>query len=132
MSPTVLEQVSGFNTRLEFGASLYEETEFCLEAGRAGFRIRFVPEARLEHLVAKTGGVRVGVRRGYVYGATHSRALVIRHHIAKRHWFYSLIKASCRVWHGAAFRRSPLELIDGLRAITTRFIEGGIARKCGS
>jgi GT2 family glycosyltransferase len=132
MSRAVLERVGGFNARLESGASLYEETEFCLEARRAGFRILFVPEARLEHLVAKTGGVRIGVRREYLYGSTHNRALMIRRHIAKRYWFHALKEASRRVWHGAKFRRSPLELVDGLRAMTTGFIDGGLARKCES
>lgn len=132
MSRKVLERVGGFNTRLESGASLYEETEFCLEARRHGFRILFDPEVRLEHLVAKTGGVRVGMGRKYVYGATRNRALVIRRHVPKRYWFNAYKEASRRVWHGAKFRRSPLELVDGLRAMTSGFIEGGLSRKCES
>lgn len=35
----------------------YEEVDFCLRARRAGFRIRYVPQSRIVHLIGQASGV---------------------------------------------------------------------------
>jgi GT2 family glycosyltransferase len=35
----------------------YEEVDFCLRARRAGFRVRYVPQSRIVHLIGKSSGV---------------------------------------------------------------------------
>ena len=48
---SVLDLVDGFDERFFF---YLEETDFCLRAGRAGYRVVFFPGARLIHLQGKT------------------------------------------------------------------------------
>ena len=52
----VLEETGGFDETFQVGAALYEETDFCLRARRAGFRIQHNGNVRLTHLGAGTGG----------------------------------------------------------------------------
>ena len=79
-----LEAAGGFDERLNVGAALYEEADFCLRAGRAGYRVYFSGKARVVHLGAAAGGCRVGDVVGYVRGLAHNRAVLIRRHVR---WF---------------------------------------------
>jgi GT2 family glycosyltransferase len=56
---TVLDALDGFDERFFF---YLEETDFCLRAGRLGYRVVFFPGARLIHLQGKT------VRQSWVAG----------------------------------------------------------------
>lgn len=81
----VIERLGGFDESLQIGAALYEETDLCLRAKRAGYRIQFNGRARLTHLAASSGGCRVRDVSTYVYGLAHNRAVLIRRHLR---WYH--------------------------------------------
>jgi GT2 family glycosyltransferase len=55
----LLDEVGGFDERFFF---YLEETDFCLRAGKRGYRVVFLPSARLVHLQGKT------VKKSWVAG----------------------------------------------------------------
>jgi GT2 family glycosyltransferase len=67
------------------GAALNEETDFCLRARRAGYRVLFNGAASIVHLAAPRGGCRELDPREYMWGMAHNRAIMIQRHVA---WFY--------------------------------------------
>jgi GT2 family glycosyltransferase len=83
----VIEQVGAIDARYFY---YWEETEWCLRAGRAGWKVVHVPQARLWHK---------GVRRDYrpaptvTYYATRNRLLTLAKH-----------RAPVRVWVGTGFQ----------------------------
>lgn len=83
----VIEQVGPIDARYFY---YWEETEWCLRASRAGWRVVHVPQARLWHK---------GVRRDYrpaptvTYYATRNRLLTLAKH-----------RAPVRVWLSAGFQ----------------------------
>ncbi|MGA2435631.1 MAG: glycosyltransferase [Bryobacteraceae bacterium] len=77
----VLELCGGVDEAMGAGAALYEETDFCLRAKQAGYRVRFNGLARLTHLAAPRGGCRVPVPEDYVRSLAHNRAIMIRRHL---------------------------------------------------
>jgi GT2 family glycosyltransferase len=81
----VLREIGGIDELLNVGAALYEETEFCLRASAAGYRIHFNGRARLLHLAAPEGGCRVREPRRYVRALFHNRSVLIRRHLAAHH-----------------------------------------------
>jgi len=78
---SVLKEAGGFDERLNVGAALYEELDFCLRASALGHRIYFDGDARLTHLVAPSGGCRVDQVDAYVHALAHNRALIINRHV---------------------------------------------------
>jgi GT2 family glycosyltransferase len=83
----VIEQIGSIDARYFY---YWEETEWCLRAGRAGWKIVHVPQARLWHK---------GVRRDYrpaptvTYYATRNRLLTLAKH-----------RAPVRVWIGTGYQ----------------------------
>ena len=83
----VIEQIGAIDARYFY---YWEETEWCLRAGRAGWKVLHVPQARLWHK---------GVRRDYrpaptvTYYATRNRLLTLAKH-----------RAPIRVWVGTGFQ----------------------------
>jgi GT2 family glycosyltransferase len=80
-SRQVLDACRGFDETLTVGAALYEETDFCLRARRAGYRVLFSGAARIVHLALPRGGCRVPDWREYVWGLAHNRAIMIHRHV---------------------------------------------------
>ena len=81
-----LVAAGGFDERMNVGAALYEEAEFCFRARKAGFRVWFNGNARVTHLAAGDGGCRVRDVAAYVYGLAHNRAILIRRHVPRIYW----------------------------------------------
>lgn len=81
----VLVQLGGIDESLAMGSALYEETDFCLRAKEAGFRIYFNGHARLTHLAAPSGGCRVADSKAYIFGLAHNRAIIISKHLR---WYH--------------------------------------------
>jgi GT2 family glycosyltransferase len=77
----VFQRVGGIEEKLNYGAALYEETEFCLRAKGAGYRIYFNSNAHLDHLASPTGGCRVDQVQSYMWALAHNRTILIRRHL---------------------------------------------------
>jgi GT2 family glycosyltransferase len=81
----VFKKCRGIDEVFAVGAALNEETDFCLRARRAGYRVLFNGAARIVHLAAPLGGCRELDRHKYIWGMAHNRAIMIQRHVA---WFY--------------------------------------------
>ncbi len=75
----VFRAVGGFD-RAYGGSSIGEETDFCLRARRAGFRLVFEPRASLEHLHLPTGGCRIPRFERWLYWQAHNSMLFVLRH----------------------------------------------------
>lgn len=82
-----MEKVNGIDENLTKGAALYEETDFCLRAKAAGYKIYFNYKAHIFHLVAATGGCRVTEIDKYIYNFSRNRAIIIVRHLR---WYHKL------------------------------------------
>lgn len=111
----VLDRTGGFDETLQVGAALYEETDFCLRAQRAGFRIYFNGHARLTHLAVGDGGCRVRDISAYVYGLAHNRGLMMRRHLAWFHLPTATLRLGMLCVSYAAHYRTPVAVISGLK-----------------
>jgi GT2 family glycosyltransferase len=80
----VLQSCGGVDELLSVGAALYEETDFCLRAKSAGYRVVFAGTARITHLALPGGGCRISISEEYVWGLAHNRAILIGRHLR---WF---------------------------------------------
>jgi GT2 family glycosyltransferase len=76
----VAKKIGGFDEKLNCGAALYEETEFCLRAKKAGYAVYFNSNAHLSHLAGLTGGCRVEEVQTYVWALAHNRTILIWRH----------------------------------------------------
>jgi len=81
----ILNIVGGIDENMNVGAALYEESDFCLRAKRAGHRIVFDPTVRLLHLAAPYGGCRVPDINKYIWSLSHNRAMLMRRHLS---WYH--------------------------------------------
>jgi GT2 family glycosyltransferase len=75
----VFVRVGGFD-KAYGGSAIGEETDFCLRAGRAGFRFVFEPRAALEHLHLPTGGCRTPRFEDWLYWHSHNSVLFVLRH----------------------------------------------------
>ncbi len=127
---SVLAGVGGFDESLGTGAALYEELDFCLRAGRAGYRVYFNGAARLTHLVAPGGGCRVERLREHVRALAHNRAMMIRRH---GRWYHAPVAAlrlaSLGLSHARHYRE-PLALVDCATGGVRGFRTGGRSPAC--
>ena len=73
----VIEKMGGFDERLNYGAALYEETEFALRLRRQGYGIMYNSKAMLKHLANKNGGCRVPDIKKYCNALVHNRCILI-------------------------------------------------------
>lgn len=71
--------VGGFDPRYR-GTALLEEADVSERLRRAGFALRYVPEAELVHLSAAAGGVRVGSAHQTERWRFHNTAYFLRRH----------------------------------------------------
>lgn len=76
---SLVEAAGGFDEGLG-GTALLEETDLSERLVRAGWRIRFVPDAHLVHLAAPAGGVRVGDARRTAWWRFHNTGRFIARH----------------------------------------------------
>ena len=116
----VIRAAGGFDERLNVGAALYEELDFCLRARQAGYRIYFNGNARVTHLAAASGGCRVAGVPAYVRALAHNRAILIRRYIK---WFrapVALARLALTALSFAVHYHSPHALI----ACTVGCIQG--------
>ena len=130
LNRNVLRSVGGFDSALEVGAALYEETEFFIEARRLGFRIFFEPEVRLTHLVAPSGGNRVPDVTRFTYGMAYNRSLVIRRHTPSRSWPRGATAVAKMLVHRAQQTHSPIVFLAGMLGAGRGFVAGGHGRRC--
>jgi GT2 family glycosyltransferase len=76
---SVFERIGGFD-KAYGGSAIGEETDFCLRARRAGFRLLFEPRATLEHLHLPTGGCRAPRFEDWLYWHSHNSVLFALRH----------------------------------------------------
>jgi GT2 family glycosyltransferase len=74
---SAVKLAGGFDERLNYGAALYEETEFSLRLRKAGIKIMFNGNARITHLAVQNGGCRVRDMGRYVDALVHNRCVLI-------------------------------------------------------
>jgi GT2 family glycosyltransferase len=126
----VLNEVDGFDESFGAGASLYEETDFCLRARLLGYRVWFDGEARLTHLAAPEGGCRVDQVEAYVRSLAHNRSMMIRRHVHRYRWpvaFSALLRLSAAY---AVHYRKPEALLSALNACARGLKQGSAAPVC--
>jgi GT2 family glycosyltransferase len=106
----IASEIGGIDERLNFGASLYEETEYCLRVRRAGYRVYYNSKAHLDHLVSPSGGCRVDQVENYVWALAHNRTLLIRRHLR---WYQQLVAFMVLLRLGVAYAfhyRKPIAI----------------------
>jgi GT2 family glycosyltransferase len=86
----VIERIGGLDERYYL---YYEELDFCIRAGRAGFRVLFVPDSVIWHKSgASAGGYDAPVQ---IYYKTRNRLLFMQRHAEKRDWRRFLLYFWC-------------------------------------
>jgi GT2 family glycosyltransferase len=126
----VLDRTGGFDETLQVGAALYEETDFCLRAQRAGYRIYFNGRARLTHLAVGGGGCRVRDISAYVYGLAHNRGLIMRRHLAWFHLPTAALRLGMLCVSYATHYRTPVAVIFGLKGAVAGWRAAGRPSLC--
>jgi GT2 family glycosyltransferase len=92
----VFARVGGFD-RSYGGAAIGEETDFCLRARRAGFRLVFEPRAAVEHLHLPTGGCRAPRFEEWLYWHAHNSVLFALRHARRAAFPLFLLKRTARL-----------------------------------
>jgi GT2 family glycosyltransferase len=81
-----------------FSPYFCEDTDWCARAVKAGFRVLYVPRARLWHHVVK----KTGVSDRYLFLKGRNLLLFMRKHARPQHWFFfvfvALGRAIAAVW----------------------------------
>jgi GT2 family glycosyltransferase len=112
----VFEKIGGFDTAFG-GAAIGEETDFCLRARRAGFRLVFEPRASLEHLHWPVGGCRAPRFEEWLYWHSHNSALFALRHARAVGWPLFVLKRVARIGLFALEHGSPALITVGLRGL---------------
>lgn len=113
----VFGRVGGFD--LSYGGSaIGEETDFCLRARRAGFRLIFEPRATLEHLHLPTGGCRAPRFEDWLYWHSHNTVLFALRHARLAMLPLFLLKRTLRLGLFAVEHGSPALIAVGLQGFT--------------
>lgn len=84
---SVVKSIGGIDENLTKGAALHEETDFCLRAVKAGYKIYFNYNAHVHHLAAPTGGCRVEETGKYVFNLSRNRSILITRYLK---WYYQI------------------------------------------
>lgn len=79
----VFEKVGGFDPTYG-GASIGEETDFCLRAVHAGFRLVYDSRAALDHLRLPMGGCRAPTFEEWLFWHAHNGILFVLRHAWKK------------------------------------------------
>lgn len=112
----VFERVGGFDVAFG-GSAIGEETDFCLRARRAGFRLFFEPRAVVEHLPWATGGCRSKRFEDWLYWHAHNTMLFTLRHGRALGWAPFVAGRIVRFAGFALERGSPALLVTGLRGL---------------
>jgi GT2 family glycosyltransferase len=100
------------------GSAIGEETDFCLRARRAGFRLVFEPRALVEHLRLPTGGCREPRFERWLYWHAHNAMLFSLRHGRAAGWPLFVLKRVLRFALFAVEQGSPACLAVGLQGLT--------------
>ncbi len=112
----VFGRVGGFD--LAYGGSaIGEETDFCLRARRAGYRLVFEPRASLDHLHLPTGGCRTPRIDDWLNWQAHNTMLFVLRHARAACWPGFLLKRVARFGMLSLQRGSPELVAIGLRGL---------------
>lgn len=79
---SVFASVGPFEEAFGGAASLWEETDFCLRAGRSGGRLRFEPRASVIHRPMASGGCRDDRFEDWLFWHAHNAMLYAGRHLA--------------------------------------------------
>ncbi len=112
----VFDRIGGFDTAFG-GAAIGEETDFCLRARRAGFRLIFEPRASLEHLHWPVGGCRTPRFEEWLYWHAHNSMLFALRHARVAGWPFFVMKRIARIVLFALEHGSPALVPVGLRGL---------------
>lgn len=112
----VFDRIGGFDVAFGGGA-IGEETDFCLRARRAGFRLRFEPRAAVEHLHLASGGCRSERFEDWLYWHAHNTMLFTLRHGHALGWAAFVAGRIVRFAGFALERGSPALLVTGLRGL---------------
>lgn len=91
----VFSRAGGFDPAFG-GSSIGEETDFCLRARRAGFRLVFEPRAAVEHLHLATGGCREPSFERWLFWHAHNAMLFALRHGRAAGWPVFVLKRVVR------------------------------------
>jgi GT2 family glycosyltransferase len=122
----VFERIGGFDLRFG-GSAIGEETDFCLRARRAGFRLVFEPAAAVEHLRLPTGGCRTARFEDWLYWHAHNTMLFALRHSRATAWPRFVAGRVARFALFALEKGSPALLALGLRGMlqgTSTHVQG--------
>jgi GT2 family glycosyltransferase len=112
----VFARVGGFDTAFG-GAAIGEETDFCLRARRAGFRLVFDPRAAMEHLRLPSGGCREDRFEDWLYWHAHNGMLFALRWARMAFWPLFVLGRTAR-FALFALEHGSIELIPvGLRGL---------------
>lgn len=112
----VFEKIGGFDTAFG-GSAIGEETDFCLRARAAGFRLVFEPRASIEHLHLPTGGCREPDFARWLYWHAHNTTLFALRHARRAAWPRFLLGRIARIGIWAVEKGNPRLLATGLRGL---------------
>jgi GT2 family glycosyltransferase len=112
----VFAAVGGFD-RSYGGSAIGEETDFCLRARRAGFRLVFEPRAAVEHLHLATGGCREPRFERWLFWHAHNAMLFALRHGRAAGWPLFVLKRVARFVLFALESGSPACLAVGLQGL---------------
>ncbi len=99
------------------GSAMGEETDFCLRAFRAGFRLIYDPSAVLDHLALPTGGCRAPRFEEWLHWHAHNGILFLLRHAWRTAVPIWLVKRVLRFGVFALQHASPALLGVGLRGL---------------
>lgn len=122
----VFSRVGGFDPAFG-GPAIGEETDFCLRARRAGFRLVFEPDAAVEHLHLPAGGCREGTFEDWIFWHAHNGMLFALRHARTAAWPLFVLK---RVFRFALFgleHGSVAVVVAGLGGL----MRGVATHRCG-
>ena len=123
---SVFDRIGGFDVSYG-GPGLGEETDFCLRARRAGFRLIFEPRASIDHLHLPTGGCREPRFDTWLYWHAHNGILFVLRHARRGAIPIYLLKRILRFGLFALEHGSPAYVLVGMNGLArgaTAYVSG--------
>lgn len=126
----VILEVGGFDERFR-GNAMREETDFSLRVIRAGHRIRYIPELRVIHLGAASGGSRTVDRKSWYEHFFANETLFQLAHSSKFFFPLFLIRKirpmlACGFWYGHGRPSWIVAPFHGIRKGMIEYAQGFI------
>jgi GT2 family glycosyltransferase len=115
----VFERIGLFDERFFL---YWEETDFCIRAKRAGFKIVYCPRARIWHKVARSMGGNISYMR--VYFLTRNRFLFIKKNFPEHFWKFVLYLALYEFWRRVGAFSLYYRRAEALMAYLKGLIDG--------